>query len=125
MFLEALAAYRVDLGKAFPVADPRSVLFVLRECSSPEPKSQKQVEKAAGISQSNLAKLMAKMIDVGWLEASTRNPKTGVKTFHVSYDGQVVLMDFEAACQKAIKSIPKAKRSRGGRLPSGLNEEKS
>ena len=57
MFLETISAYGLELGGAFPLADPKSVLLALRECNRPEARSQKQIEQAAGISQSNAAKL--------------------------------------------------------------------
>lgn len=57
-FLEMVSAYRLELGDAFPAADPRSVLLILRQCNKPEPTTQKQVEKATGISQPNLVKIL-------------------------------------------------------------------
>jgi DNA-binding MarR family transcriptional regulator len=109
MFLKALASYKLELGEAFPSADPRSVLLVLKECDRPESRSQKQIESAAGISQSNAAKLMARMAERGWLEGSRRDPKTGLKEFIISYEGALVLRRFEEACRRAAKDVPKRK----------------
>jgi hypothetical protein len=91
MFLEALSAYKLEFGSAFPHADPRSVLRILHECT-PEPKSQKQIEEATGIAQSNAAKLMGKMIEHRWLDATERDPKTAVKKvlYHRSRLGSAV-----------------------------------
>jgi DNA-binding MarR family transcriptional regulator len=102
-----LSAYRRELGKAFPSADPKSVLLVLQECNKPGKTSQKQIEQATGVTQSNVAKLMAKMIDRGWLEVSERDPKTSIKAVSVSLAGQVVLMDFEKACRYAVRNVAK------------------
>ena len=74
MFLGMVSAPKSALGDAFPSADPRSVLLVLRECNRPEPTSQKLIEQATQIPQPNVAKLVAKMVDRGWLEASKRSP---------------------------------------------------
>src|ERR1035437_2933189 len=108
MFLGMVSAPKSALGDAFPSADPRSVLLVLRECNKPEPTSQKLIEQATRIPQPNVAKLVAKMVDRGWLEASKRNPNTASKTVHISLTGQAVLRDFEQACRKAAKGSPKA-----------------
>jgi DNA-binding MarR family transcriptional regulator len=112
MFLETIAAYRLELGEAFPSADQNSVLLVLRECNRPEAKSQMEIEQAAGISQSNAAKLLSKMIVRGWLEASNRNPKTAKKKYHISLLGVGVLSKFEENCRRAAKNASKAKVSR-------------
>ena len=110
-FLRMLSAYKRELGDAFPSADPRSVLLVLRECNHPEPTSQKQIEKATGVSQSNVAKLMAKMLDRGWLEVSERAPKTSMKTVHISFAGQALLMRLEKSCQYSRRNVSKKKVS--------------
>jgi DNA-binding MarR family transcriptional regulator len=107
VFLAMISAYKLELGDAFPSADPRSVLLVLRECNKPEPTSQRLIELATLISQPNVAKLVAKMVDRGWLEASKRDPKTGSKTVQISLAGQTVLRDFERACKKAAMGVPK------------------
>jgi predicted transcriptional regulator len=110
-FLEMASAYKSELGDAFPSADPRSVLFVLRECNKLEPTSQRQIEQLTHISQPNVAKLVAKMIERGWLEASKRDPKTGVKALSVSYEGSLVLRRFEDACKLEVKRVRKVKDS--------------
>ena len=110
-FLDMISAYRSELGDAFPAADPRSVLLILRQCNKPEPTTQKQIEKTTGISQPNLAKMMATLIDRGWLEAAKRDPKTGVKNVQLTLNGFLVLTRFEDACQSAVKSVRKKKVS--------------
>jgi DNA-binding MarR family transcriptional regulator len=107
-----VSAYREELGDAFPAADPRSVLLVLQECNRPEPTSQKQIQIATGIPQSNLAKLMARMIEREWLEISERDPKTGVKTVSVTFVGAVLVNRFEKACLSAVKNARKKKTYR-------------
>lgn len=106
-FLEMVSAYKRELGDAFPSANPRSVLLVLLECNKPEPTSQKEIELATNIPQPYVAKLMAKMIERGWLEVSARDSKTSTKSVHTSLSGDVVLKDFEKACSMAAKKMPK------------------
>ena len=111
MFLDMMEAYRAELGDAFPSADPRSVVLVLRECNRPVPKSQTQIAQATGISQPNVAKLMKKMIVRGWLEVTKPDPKATVKSVKISFSGYTMLDSFEKACQRAAKSASKAKAS--------------
>jgi DNA-binding MarR family transcriptional regulator len=112
MFLETISAYRLELGEAFPSADSKSVLLALRECNRPEARSQKQIEQAAGITQSNAAKLLSRMIARGWLEATNRDPKTAKKEYHISLLGVGVLSKFEENCRRAAKNASKANVSR-------------
>jgi hypothetical protein len=65
-----------------------------------------------GISQSNTAKLINKMVQSGWLEVSKRDPKTSMKTITIAFDGQMMLTKFEEVCQEAIRAIPKGRTSR-------------
>ena len=109
VFLGMMNAYREELGDAFPSADPRSVVLILRECNKPVPKSQTQIAQVIGIPQPNVAKLMKKMIARGWLEVNKPDPKAGVKTVKISFTGFGVLDSFEKACQRAAKSGFKAK----------------
>ncbi len=109
VYLDMISAYQLELGDAFPSADPRSVLLVLRECNRPEPTSQKQIEEATGIPQPNIAKLIAKMTERGWLDVSKRDPKTNVKSVSISHEGFLVLGRFNVACRVAAKSISKTK----------------
>ena len=111
MFLDMMEAYRAELGDAFPWADPRSVVLVLRECNRPVPKSQTQIAQVTGIPQPNVAKLMKKMIARGWLEVTKPDPKATVKTVKISFSGYGMLDSFEKACQRAAKSASKAKAS--------------
>ena len=110
-FLGMMDAYRVELWDAFPSADPRSVVLILRECNKPVPKSQTQIAQMTGIPQPNVAKLMKKMIARGWLEVTRSDPKATVKTVKISFSGYGMLDSFEKACQRAAKSASKAKAS--------------
>lgn len=110
VFLDIMDAYRTELGDAFPSADPRSVVLVLRECNRPVSKSQTQIAQVTGIPQPNVAKLMKKMIARGWLEVNKPDPKSAVKTAKISFGGFGMLDSFEKACQRAMKSASKAKR---------------
>jgi DNA-binding MarR family transcriptional regulator len=105
-------AYKAELGDAFPSADPRSVILVLRECNKREAKSQTQIARETQISQPNVAKLMKKMIARGWLEVTKPPPRTEVKTVKISLTGFGVLDSFEKACEKAVKSACKAKAAK-------------
>jgi DNA-binding MarR family transcriptional regulator len=111
VFLDMMAAYRKELGDAFPLADPESVVLVMRECNRPVPKSQTQIAQVTGIPQPNVAKLMKKMIARGWLEVTKPDPKTAVKTVKISFSGYGMLDSFEKACQRAAKNASKAKAS--------------
>ena len=108
VYLRMRAFYNLELGAAFPSADPESVLLVLRECNRPGPKSQKQVERATRLSQPTVSKLMAKMIDRGWLERSQRDPATSVKKVQITLLGAGVLLAFEQACRNAAKTVSKS-----------------
>jgi DNA-binding MarR family transcriptional regulator len=111
VFLEMMAVYRKELGDAFPLADPESVVLVLRECNRPVPKSQTQIVQVTGISQTNVSKLMKTMISCGWLEVTKPDPKTAVKTVKISFSGYGMLDNFERACRRAVKNASKAKVS--------------
>ena len=87
VFLGMMDAYKVELGDAFPWADPRSVMLVLRECNRPVPKSQMQIAQVIGIPQPNVAKLMKRMINRGWLEVVKPDPKTPTKTVQITFSG--------------------------------------
>jgi DNA-binding MarR family transcriptional regulator len=110
VFLRMLAAYNLELGAAFPKREPESVFLVLRECNGP-PKSQKQVERATRLPQSTVSRLMAKMIDREWLGRSDRDPATSVKQVQITLLGEGVLLAFEAACRKAVRTVAKRKAS--------------
>ena len=101
------AAYKLLLGDAFPAADPESVLRVLWECNKPGGSSQRQINQVTGISQPNVAKLLAKMREHDWIEVSQRDPSTGTKSIHVSLAGHTVLSDFEKACHLAVMNARK------------------
>jgi DNA-binding MarR family transcriptional regulator len=109
VFLEMLDAYNVDLGDAFPSANLKSVLLVLRECNKPIPKSQKQIADATGIAQPNVAKLMKKMIARGWLKVAKRETAAAARTVQVTFSGFGMLDSFEKACRRAAKNISKPK----------------
>ena len=111
VFLDMMDAYRTELGDAFPSADPRSVVLVLRECNRPVSKSQTQIAQVIGIPQPNVAKLMKKMIARGWLEVTKPDPKTAVKTVKISFSGYTMLDSFDKACQRSAKSASKTKAS--------------
>jgi DNA-binding MarR family transcriptional regulator len=111
VFLDMMDAYRKEFGDAFPSADPGSVVLVLRECNRPVPKSQTQIVQVTGMSQSNVAKLMKKMISRGWLEITKPDPNTAVKTVKISFSGFGMLDSFEKACRRAAKNASKAKAS--------------
>jgi len=108
VFLKMLASYKSEIGAAFPLADPESVLQVLRECNKPGPKSQRQVELATRLPQPTVSKLMAKMIDREWLERSERDPATSVKKVQITLLGVGVLLAFEKACRKAARTVTKS-----------------
>jgi hypothetical protein len=107
VFLGMYSSYRSRFGAIFPSTNPRSVLLVLRECCKPGLRTQKQIEHATGLSQSIVAKLIAKMIECELLERSERDPKTGEKKVRVPFRGQGALITFEKACKTAAKKIPK------------------
>ena len=108
VFLKMLASYRSEIGAAFPLADPESVLKILRECNKPGPKSQRQIELATNLPQPTVSKLMPKMIDREWLERSERDPATSVKQVQITFRGTGVLLAFEQACRKAAKTVSKS-----------------
>ena len=111
VFLRMNEAYKQELGEAFPLADPRSVLLVLQECYGPEGTTQKQIEQATKISQSNVAKLVAKMEQLGWLYVLVRDPKNSMKTIRIADTGQFILMRLETDLGLAARNIhQKAKR---------------
>lgn len=107
-FLNMIAAYKRDLGDAFPGADPRSVLQVLLECTKAEVTNQKSIEQATGLAQPHVAKLIAVMVQRGWLLSSNRDPKTNIKPVQIAPLGLRVLIDFEHACRKPIEQAAKA-----------------
>lgn len=107
-FMDMVAAYKQELGDAFPVADPRSVLQVLLECTKQDVTTQKSIEQATGLTQPHVAKLIAAMVQRGWLMTSDRDPKTNMKTVQVAPAGIRVLSDFERACRKPIEQAAKA-----------------
>ena len=103
-FLSMIAAYKHELGDAFPVADPRSVLMVLHECTKKEATNQKSIEHATGLAQPHVAKLIAVMVQRGWLMSSDRDPKTNIKAVQLSPIGLRVLSDFEQACPETNRA---------------------
>ena len=109
VFLEMLDAYNVDLGDAFPSANLKSVLLVLRECNKPVPKLQKQIADATGIAQPNVAKLMKKMIARGWIKVE--KTEMAAATVQITFSGFGMLDSFERACRRAAKNISKPNRS--------------
>jgi DNA-binding MarR family transcriptional regulator len=111
VFIGMMDAYKVELGDAFPWADPRSVMLVLRECNKPVPKSQMQISQVTGIPQPNVAKLTKRMIARGWLEVVKPDPSTPARTIQITFNGYNMLDSFEKACQRAAKSATKAKAS--------------
>jgi len=106
-FLRMNEAYKQELGVAFPLADPRSVLLVLQECFGSEGTTQKQIEQVTKLSQSNVAKLIAKMEQLGWLCVSERDPKDSTKTIRIAEMGKFILMRLETDFVVAAREIHK------------------
>jgi DNA-binding IclR family transcriptional regulator len=107
VFIDMVAAYRSEIGNAFPSADPKSVLDILRECNRPEHTSQRQIQLKTRIPQSNVAKLVAKMIEHGWLEQSKRDPVSALKKIQITLLGAGVLVAFEEHCRRASRRARK------------------
>jgi DNA-binding MarR family transcriptional regulator len=105
------SAYKLEIGRAFPSADPRLVLQILRECVKTESTSQVQLEQVTWVPQPTLAKVIKKMISCQWLEVSNRDPTTASKTVQISPSGRAVLRDLERACQRVAKKVTKKKIS--------------
>jgi hypothetical protein len=124
VFLAMLSAYFSEFGEAFASADPSSVLKVLKHCSGKRVTTQREIERATGISQSNVAKLIARMVEFGWLDVGNRDPKTSTKAVQLARDGRVVLRRFEAACKGALRAV--SKRNAGnGKTPRSASRGKS
>jgi len=110
VFLKMLKAYTSDFGDAFPSAAPESVLQVLWECNVSEPRSHRQIEQATKLPQPTVSKLIARMIELDWVERSQRDPVTSIKLVSITFQGLQVIKAFEESCQIAVKEIP-SKRS--------------
>ena len=107
VLMEILRSFKRIFPSRRPSAELEKTVRVVMACQAKDFTSQREIEKATGLTQPTVSRIVGDLIIANVLQVSDRNSTTASKTVELSPFGYGAVREFDEAMRSALKGYGK------------------